>query len=335
MIQDVSEMTKSDLSFSEDFSLKVPRDLELTTLRRVRPEMVFGFDPAFNDGETSYGTFRFKISPFSMPTTERFMELVELRLWGFHVEGRKVVCAVVKRPDPQFSKPGKAWPVDESHYLYSIEAINVACFAHQPDAFVNSSDCEMFKRIISEVLPAYDLQDRIGSHRTSANSTLRVTDNTHKPDHQILNFLQRTTQVTGELAEAERRVAGIDEFFGPGWREKFDHSYKNTEGIRVSGARSEILKAFHITLENSQFWFTYECTVDSANGYSVPVGILYTPIFKNGIDVSRLGKPEELDRDFETAENIAKWYLYRYVHTLVRRHHPDAVINVVSMKGAL
>lgn len=263
------------------------------------------------------------------------MEEVELRLWGFHIEGRKVVCAVMRRPDPQFSRLGKAWPADESHFLYSIQAINVACFSHEPDASVTLSDCEMFKRIIGEALPAYDQRDRNIAHRNSPKSTLRVIDSTQAPDPQILNFLSCTTNVTGNFEEAEAQVAGIDDFFGPDWRQKFDHGYTNTQGIKASGARSEILDALHIVVGNCQYWFTYEFTTDSANDYHIPVGILYTPAFENGIDVSWIGSADERRRNLPRAETIATWYVYKRLHTMVRRHHPKAIINVVSMKGAL
>ncbi|MBY2945057.1 hypothetical protein HF264_36275 [Rhizobium leguminosarum] len=335
MNQSIIKMTKSDLSFSEDYSLKVPLNLDLSTLQRLRPEMVFGLDPAFTDGETSYGTFRFNISS-SLPTTVGMpMEQVELRLWGFHIEGRKVVCAVVKRPDPNFSRAGRAWPSDESHFLYSIEAINVACLSHKPDALVNINDCEMFKRIIGKALPAYDQSDRKIAHRSSPKSTLRIVDNTHAPHPQISNFLRRTTNVTCNLNEAEGRVAGIDDFFGPDWRRKSDNSLDNTRGIHVTGGRSEVLTQLQVTIENCVYWFTYEFTVDSANDYQVPVGVLYTPEFKNAIDVARFGDSDDLLRNFETAETIAKWCVYKRLHKVVRRHHPEAVINVISMKGAL
>ncbi|MBY3255812.1 hypothetical protein HFO09_08955 [Rhizobium laguerreae] len=328
-------MTKSDLSFSEDYSKRVPPNLDLASLHRVRPEMVFGFDPAFRDGETSYGTFRFNIASSLSNDARMGMVQVELRLWGFHIEGRKLVCAVVKRPDPRFTKPGNGWPSDESHFLYSIEAINVACFSHKPDARVTFADCEMFKRIIGQALPAYDLRDRTIAHRNSPKSTLRIVDSTQAPDPQILNFLSCTTNVTGNFEEAEALVAGIDDFFGPDWRQKFDHGYTNTQGIRASGARSEILDALHIIVENCQYWFTYEFTTDSANDYRIPVGLLYTPVFENGIDVSWIGSADDLRRNLPRAETIASWYVYKRLHTMVRRHHPESIINVVSMKGAL
>lgn len=331
----MTEKTASHLSFSEDYSLKVPHGLDLAKLHRVRSEMVFGFDPAFKDGETSYGSFRFKVSQFPIRDSREPMEQVELRLWGFHIEGRKVVCAVMRRPDPQFSRLGKAWPADENHFLYSIEAINVACFSHKPDARVTLSDGEMFKRIIGEALPAYDQRERNIAHRNSPKSTLRVIDSTQAPDPQILSFLSCTTNVTANFEEAEALVTGIDDFFGSDWRQKFDHGYTNTQGIKASGARSEILDALHIVVGNCQYWFTYEFTTDSANDYHIPVGILYSPVFENGIDVSWIGSADELRRNLPKAETIATWYVYKRLHTMVRRHHPEAIINVVSMKGAL
>lgn len=334
MNQSVIEMTKSDLSFSQDYSLLVPRDLDLSTLHPVRPDMMFVFDSASSDGETSYGTFNFRISPSSAPKSP--MMPVELRLWGFHIEGRKVVCAVTRSGDPAYDHKGKGWSEDETHYLYSIEAVNVACFSHKADLFMNTSDVEMFKKIIRELQPAYDRNFRHTIlRRTSPKSTSKIVDNTLTPNPQILSFLGRTTNVTDDLQVAEERVSGIDTFFGPDWRLKADNSLDNTQGIDVSGDRSELLWGFRVTLNSCSYWFTYDYTVDSANGYGIPVGILYTPKFENGIDVSWLGKPEELCRNFETAETIATWCVYKRLHKVVRGKHPDAVINVVSMKGAL
>ncbi|OWV82696.1 hypothetical protein, partial [Rhizobium sp. R693] len=333
--QDVIDMTQSDLSFSQDYSLRVPRDLDLATLHNLRPEMMFVFDPASNDGETSYGSFRFNVSKSSALKSSPMVP-VELRLWGFHIEGRKVVCAVARSEDPDFDHSGKGWPEDETHYLYSIEAVNVACFSHKPDPLVNTSDVEMIKKIICELQPAYDRNLRHNIlRRNSPKSTSKIVDNTLTPNPQILNFLGRTTHVTRDLQVAEERVSGIDSFFGPDWRQKADNSLNNTQGIDVSGARSEVLWGLRVTLNSCSYWFTYDYTVDRANGYGVPVGILYTPEFENGIDVSWLGKPEELYRNFEAAETIAMWCVYKRLHKVVRGKHPDAVINVVSMKGAL
>ncbi|MDR9761833.1 hypothetical protein RJJ37_19715 [Rhizobium redzepovicii] len=332
-------ITPSDtLSFSQDYSLIAPVNVDLTIPRYEHAKMTFGFDPQYNNGETSYGHFRFKIELPLGRTMQQTMVPIDLQLWGVHLEGRKVVCAVSKRPDPEFKPKNPrniAWPEGESHYLYRIEAINVACFSHRPDPNVTSADCEMLDRIIRLMIPAYDRRDRVIAQRNSSKSTVRVAGSLQSPDRAILNFLNRTTLVSSNDDEAKKQVPGIDEFFGHGWRDRFDHGFGNTEGIKVSGARSEILPAIKVSVGGADYYFTYEFTSDSANDYKVPVAVLYTPKFANAIDAFMVGNAADLEWNFAKAKSVAAKAVYKILNSRVRRRHRDAVLNVVTMEGAL